>query len=638
MEKNKRQLVIKLYILIFTILALLEVIFRLSIMGSFRIENFFRIFLFMNAYALILVFLIRLLPRKIVRHFSFILILSIIFFYITQDLYYRVLSGFFSFSLIGDAHAGLAFLGKVFTNITWIHILYLIPITITIMYFKKYKSILIPKRFLSFVSSKDLALSMIFTISVFMISVYTIPTTNSIITDSPYAYSSYDLYVENPSAFQTINKFGVLTYLQRDIVTTFNENEDIESIDEMISSYINDRVEHQDNAYTGYFEDKNLILIMAESFDTYAIDPSLTPNIYEMQQHSWNFTNYYSPLFFRNTADTEFMSQTGLYAHKSVNLTMETFRENKFPNTLPGIFKQKGYGSYSFHNYTDYFYPRSEFHPNTLGYDEYYGAVALGMLEETNGVVIHHDWQSDLELANKTMDILKDKQEPFFTYMLTVSGHLPYNDNHPIAETNIDLIRQIFIDEEREMPIDDILYYHAANYELDLAIGALLDRLEEENMADDTVIMLYGDHYAYGLNQDDISDYDDTKDMEHLLSIQRVPMMIYHPDLVKEDKNEVFASIDIMPTIANLFNLEINYKQIFGKDIFGNQRRSVLFSNGSVLTEDFLYNLEKDEITLFNDDYTLEEANLVINEYIYRIKINQWILEIDYFNEEDLEE
>jgi phosphoglycerol transferase MdoB-like AlkP superfamily enzyme len=260
------------------------------------------------------------------------------------------------------------------------------------------------------------------------------------------------------------------------------------------------------------------------------------------------------------------------------------------------------------------------------------------MLEETNGVVIHHDWQSDLELANKTMDILKDKQEPFFTYMLTVSGHLPYNDNHPIAETNIDLIRQIFIDEEREMPIDDILYYHAANYELDLAIGALLDRLEEENMADDTVIMLYGDHYAYGLNQDDISDYDDTKDMEHLLSIQRVPMMIYHPDLVKEDKNEVFASIDIMPTIANLFNLEINYKQIFGKDIFGNQRRSVLFSNGSVLTEDFLYNLEKDEITLFNDDYTLEEANLVINEYIYRIKINQWILEIDYFNEEDLEE
>ena len=126
--------------------------------------------------------------------------------------------------------------------------------------------------------------------------------------------------------------------------------------------------------------------------------------------------------------------------------------------------------------------------------------------------------------------------------------------------------------------------------------------------------------------------------MENPLSIQRVPMMIYQKDLVKEDKNEVFASIDIMPTIANLFNLEIEYKNTFGKDIFSNQRRVVLFSNGSVLTDKFLYNLEKDEITLFDDAYTYEEANLMINECIYRIKINQLILEVDYYNKEDLEE
>ena len=636
MEK-KSKVIIKLYILIFLILAFLEAVFRLSIINTLKLESFLRIFLFINAYTFILVFLIRLFPVKMIRYFALMLTFFIVMFYFTQDLYYRVLGGFFSFSILGDAHAGFAFLGKVFTNMTWIHLLYLMPIVVSFMYFRKYKTAQVPKGFLSFVSSKDFALSIVLTVSVFLLSVYTIPDTNSMMDDSPYAYSSYELYVENPSAFQTINNFGVLTYLQRDIVTTFNEEDDMEYIDEMISSYMDDRVEHQDNEYTGYFENKNLIMIMAESFDTYAIDPDLTPNIYQMQQNSWNFTQYYSPLYFRNTADTEFMSQTGLYAHKNVNLTMETFRDNTFPNTLPGMFNEKGYGSYSFHNYTDYFYPRSEFHPITLGYDEYYGAVALDMLEEKNGLVVNHDWQSDLELANKTIDILKEKQQPFFTYMLTVSGHLPYNDNHPIAEKNIDLIRQIFIDNHREIPMDDILYYHAANYELDLAIGALLDRLEEENLDDNTVIMLYGDHYAYGLNEDDISAYDDTKDIDHLLAMQRVPMMIYHPDLIPEDKNEIFASIDIMPTIANLFNLDIDYRQIFGKDIFSNQRRSVIFSNGSVLTDDFLYNLEKDEITLFNEAYTLEEAHLIINEYIYRIKINQWILEVDYFKEDDLE-
>ncbi|MFA6801454.1 MAG: LTA synthase family protein, partial [Acholeplasmataceae bacterium] len=480
--------------------------------------------------------------------------------------------------------------------------------------------------------------SILISVTIFFIALVTIPKTNALIADSPFAYSTYDLYLENPSAFQTINNFGVLTYLQRDIVTTLNEVQDVELIDDMIASYLDTIEEHEDNEYTGYFEDKNLILIMAESFDTYAIDPSLTPNIYQMQQSSWNFTSYYSPLFFRNTADTEFMVQTGLYAHQSVSLTMDVFSGNEFPNTLPKLFEAQGYGSYSFHDYTDYFYPRSEFHPQTLGYDEYYGAVALGMLEEQSGIIAHHEWQSDLELVNKTMDILKEKEQPFFTYMLTVSGHLPYNDNHPIAEKNIDTIRQIFIDENREMPSEDILYYHAANYELDLAIGALMDRLEEENMADDTVIMLYGDHYAYGLDQKEITDYDDTKTMDNLLSIQRVPMMIYTPGLTHENKDEVFASIDIMPTIANLFNLDINYSQVFGKDVFSSNDRAVLFSNGSLLTDNFLYNLEKDEITLFNDDYTIEDATLLINEYIYRMKINKWILEVDYFNTEVQEE
>jgi phosphoglycerol transferase MdoB-like AlkP superfamily enzyme len=637
MEISKRKLVLKLYLIIFSILTCLEGIFRLSIIGTFKLENLFTIFLFVNAYTLIILFLIRLLPRKVARYFTYVVLLGITIFYFSQDVYYRTLSGFFSFSLIGDANAGFAFIGKVFKNMTWVHLLYILPIFIMTKYFIKYKNKIIPKSFLFVVSTKDFVFTILLAVAVFSLSVFTIPHTNTLLQDSPFAYSKFDLYLENPIAYKTIDNFGVLTYLQRDIVTSFNEIEDPEMIETLIDDYLDTKVEHEDNAYTGYFEDKNLILIMAESFDTYAIDPSLTPNIYQMQQNSWNFTQYYSPLYYRNTADTEFMAQTGLYAHKNVNLTMESFSENEFPNTMPRLFGEQGYGSYSFHNYTDYFYPRSVFHPQTLGYDEYYGAEALGLLEEQSGVVIHHDWQSDLDLVNKSMDILVEKEEPFFTYMLTVSGHLPYNDNHPIAEKNIELIRQIFIDENREIPSEDILYYHAANYELDLAIGQLLARLEEENMADDTVIMLYGDHYAYGLDQDLIASYDDTKTMDNLLSIQRVPMMIYNPSLEHEDIDEVFASVDIMPTISNLFNLDIQYDQIFGKDIFSNQEKAVIFSNGSVLTDKFLYNLETDKIEIFDDNYTREEATLLINEYIYRMKINQWMLEIDYFNHEDLE-
>jgi len=633
--KNQKYFLAKMYILIVSLLSLLEIIFRVSVIKNIHIEDILSIFLFVNAYALIIVFFIRLLPRKIAKIVGIAILIAIVSFYTAQDLYYRVLKGFFSFSLIGDAHAGIAFLGRIFKSVSWMHLLYLIPLSIVIWVIKKYRKKVVPKRFLFFQSISDFIISASLTISVFALAVITIPKSSSITIDSPYAYSTYDLYVENPIAYQTINKFGVLTYLQRDIVTTLTHKEDYETMKTSIDDYLDTLVEHEDNAYTGLFEGKNMILIMAESFDTYAIDPILTPNLYQLQQNSWNFTNYYSPLYFRNTADTEFMSQTSLYAHKSVNLTMDTFKENTLPNTFPRLFGEKDYGSYSFHNYTDYFYPRSEFHPTTLGYDEYYDAIALGLLDEDYSPFGTHEWQSDVDLVNGAMDILSEKEEPFFTYMLTVSGHLPYSGRHPIAEKNLEIIEQLMLDNDMEVPYDDFLYYHAANYELDQAIGVLLDRLEEENMLDDTVIMLYGDHYAYGIDQDKIAEYDDTKSLDDSLSFQRVPMMIYTPSIQPMDKDEVFASIDIMPTLANLFNLNLDYDQVFGKDIFGNQDNAVLFSNGSLITNDFKYNLESDEMIVYNDNMTDAEATVVVNEYIYRMKINEWILEIDYFKEND---
>ncbi|MFO7969061.1 MAG: LTA synthase family protein [Bacillota bacterium] len=631
MDKIRKHFIIKLFLIIFLILLYLEIVFKISIIGFERSDSVSRVFIFTLSYSLILLIFLRFIPRKIFKGFSLLLIIFITFFYFAQDIYYRVLSGFFSFALAGDAHTGIAFLGRVIKNIDWIHLLYLLPIILGVLLFIKYRKTSIPKKFIFFNSAYDFFNSMIIAILLFTTVVHTIPKNTDIFINSPYVYSDFDFYQEIPSAYQTIDKFGVMTYFQRDISSTFKENPDESSLYDEIKEYLETKTEHEANGYTDYFKDKNFIMIMAESFDTIAIDPSLTPNLYNLQQNSWNFDNYYSPLYFRNTADTEFMSQTGFYTHKNSLLTTQTYRDNLFPDTLPKLFADKGYETYAFHNYTDYFYPRSEFLPSTIGYDEYYGAKRLDMLEYKGGVITNHNWQSDLELMEETMDILTEKNEPFFSYILTVSGHLPYNSRHPIAEKNIDIIRNIFIEEDREMPINDILYYHAANYELDLAVGYLMNRLEQENMADDTVIMIFGDHYAYGIDQGDIAQYDETKELDSPISFQRVPMMIYHPNIIANEKSHVFASIDIMPTVANIFGLDLNYKPILGKDIFGDQRRAVFFSNGSILTDNFFYDLELEEYTFFDDELTEEEAFIFVNEYIYRQYINQAILEIDYF-------
>jgi len=622
---------IKIFLLIYVNLLFLELVFKLSITG-FKMEYTQRIIVFTLAYALILLMIFRFIPRRIFKVFSITSVVLITFFYFAQDMYYRILSGFFSFDMASDAHKAIAFLSRVLENLTWIHALYLVPIIVGVLLMKDFNKKDFPKRYFFYNSYFEFFELLLIAFLMFMTVVHTIPKETEYYTNSPYVYTEYDFYREVPSAYQTINKFGLITYFQRDVVNKFSDESDYMSLYNEIVEYGETRVNHTSNIYTGYFEGKNLIMIMAESFDTFAIDPSLTPNIYHrLLPNSWYFDQFYAPLYYRNTADTEFMSQTGLYTDRTTTLTMEQYKDNYFPYTLPRLFNQDAYGTYAFHNYTDYFYPRSSFLPDTLGYDEYYDAIDFEMMEYREGVITRHDWQSDVDLIDQTMDVLSEKVEPFFSYILTVSGHLPYSDNHPIAEKNIDIIRQIFEEEGREIPSEDFLYYHAANYELDLAIGHLLDRLEEEGLADDTVVMLFGDHYAYGIDEEDIVDYDETKESDEYWRLQRVPMIIYHPNIIPKVKGEIFSSIDIMPTIANLFELDLDYRYIFGKDIFSNQRRNVFFSNGSMFTDEFYYDIEDEESIFYQEGISEEYIIQLVGEYIYRQKINQYILEIDYF-------
>lgn len=632
MQPKKRIRIISLFFIITLSLIYLELVFRLSIIGIDDIHDSYRTIAFSLAYAIVILVILRVMPRKAVKIMALLFITALSFLYFAQDVYYRILSGFFSFSVTGDAHMGVAFLGRVTKNLEFIHLLYTVPVVFGIAIYIKKKQYVVPKRYLYFDSIYDLMNSVLIMFLLFIAVIHTIPKNTTHYIDSPYIYTDFDMYVEMPSAYQSIRMFGMLTYIQRDIFQAFDDEPDERTTYDEIEEYLDSKRDHERNDYTGLFRNKNLIMIMAESLDTFAIDPVFSPNLYDLQQNAWNFDNFYSPLYFRNTADTEFMSQTGFYTNRNTLLTMNTYKDNVFPYTLPRLFNRAGYDSYAFHNYTDYFYPRSVFLPETLGYDTYHDAVSLGMMDFKEGVITNHQWQSDLDLMVEALDTLWENDTPYFSYLLTVSGHLPYTDNHPIAQKNIGLIEQLLVDHELERPIDDFLYYHAANYELDLAIGYLMNRLETTGRAEDTVIMLFGDHYAYGINQDDIALYDDTKSLENPLSFQRVPMMIYHPDLVPDTKSHVFASIDIMPTLANLFDLDLDYTPVFGKDIFGNQRRAVFFSNGSMLTDDFFYDLESETYTFYTDEFTEDDALIFQFEYQYRQTINQHILDIDYFD------
>ena len=60
-----------------------------------------------------------------------------------------------------------------------------------------------------------------------------------------------------------------------------------------IDAYVSTLTPSSQNAYTGVFEGKNLILICAEAFSGFLIDPELTPTLYRLSTNGINFNDYY---------------------------------------------------------------------------------------------------------------------------------------------------------------------------------------------------------------------------------------------------------------------------------------------------------------------------------------------------------
>lgn len=625
------------------IIIFLEVTFRARLLYfEFNFQDFFsmdmiRNLLFTLAYALFVVTFMKFFKPKTAKYLFIVFTLFFVGLYFSQDLYYLVSGGnFYSIAISGDVSKGVTFVYRIYQSLTLAHIIYFIPVAVIVYLIKLDRKGKINLFNIRYKSYKQPFAFIIIAVATLFLTVQTINTDKD--EDDIFGFSDYDLYVEPIVPHTAMRKFGVITYARIDLKNAISPQEDEASFgDEDIEQFFNDRDPHLDNSMSGLLKDKNLIMIMAESLDTYAIHPDFTPNLYQIMNSGWNFTNFYAPLYYRNTADTEFMVQTGYYPNRNVQLSMDSYSQNYFPNTLPRLFGEEHYSSASFHNFSDHFYPRGVFHPSVLGYEDFYGPDELGMItpddEERDGITGHY-WHSDLEMFEKGLDNIIHEDQ-FLAYFLTVSGHLPYEDGrHDLAKEHLPIIDAIMVDNDMTDVPEAIRYYHAAQWELDRAVGYLLETLETEGILDDTVIMIFGDHYAYGLDQDVIWEYDNIKDESNPLNIHNVPFIMYNPSFEPETFDQYFSSIDIIPTIANLFDLDLEYDKIMGLDAFDSHLNTVIFSSVSFMTSAYYYDVEQDIFYLEEDVVTEEDERALIGQVLYYNRVNNYILDHDYFNTE----
>lgn len=389
-----------------------------------------------------------------------------------------------------------------------------------------------------------------------------------------------------------------------------------------INSYFMNNTGKVRNEYTGIFKGKNVIFILLESVNDVIIQyPELYPNFHKLVTEGWYFENNYSPRNSCATLNNEFSGMTSLYSIANV-CTGSVYSDNSYYQSVFNLYNKAGYTTFSAHNYTDAYYPRKKIHPN-MGSQQYYGVKDLGISYSNEYV----NWSNDDDFLEKVVDIIAEKRkdnEQFMAWLTTVSSHQPYRVSSIQGDRYYNLTKGM------DLP-EDVRRYMSKLKIVDDAIGVLLDGLEEQGILDDTVLVLYGDHYPYGIsttNLNKVLDYDTAEDK----NAERVPFIIYNSAMEGKVFSQYTTYVNILPTISNLFSLDYEANLMMGSDLLAENYESiVIFADGTWKNENCFYDSSTGKVKYYNDEYNEEDVFYITNSVNNKLALSEKIIKTNYF-------
>ncbi len=634
----------KLNLLIYYILFIIyeELVFSCLIYKSFP-TSLWLIILFSIPIAIILNLITSVFKPKINKFLTYIITIALIILFSAQIVYYSMYEAIISF--FSMMHGGQitefmeAIIDVVLRN--WYGIaLFALPLVILIVLSKK-KVLLFERN-----SLKEIAIKMTSVVVVHLVALLCVNFINT-----NMMYSNKNLYYNIHIPKVTANRMGLLTTMRLDLqrfIFGFEEklsvetsttpieeeensynvtyidfdkliqNEENNTIKEM-HEYFSSQEASKKNKYTGMFKGKNLIVLVGESFSSLAIREDLTPNLYKLYKEGFQFDNFYTPIFPVSTADGEYITDTSLIPKEGVWSFLKV-AGNYMPYSYPNVFEKQGYSSNAYHNHTATYYERDKY-IETMGYDSYL-AVGTGLEDRMDT----SNWpNSDYEMVKTTMDDYINN-EKFMAYYMTVSGHMNYTKiGNMMVYRNWDQVKDLPYSHKAKS-------YLAANIELDKAVGELIRRLEEAGKLEDTVIVISGDHYPYGLTLEEINELS-TFERDDKFEKYRMPFLIWSGSMKEPIKVEkIGSSLDVLPTVLNLFGAEFDSRLLIGRDILSDTEPLVIFSDRSFITDKGRYNAVTGEF-IANEGTTAEEGYVdKINTIIYKkYQMSRLILENDYY-------
>lgn len=537
-------------------------------------------------------------------YYAFVILLMV------QDIYYQVFSRLFSFKDIQLAGEGSDYAGYVLSLLDdrfWITFIPLIITGAVGVFLFKY-TLTISKE------GKIASCSVLASVILYINMVYT------------KSYEGWDVFNDENYIYNTMHDrvrayklCGFYQYGLKDFTQTFMRSfgADKEQIAK-ISTFFEGRGEEGargTNFMTGILEGKNVIFVLMESIDDIACREDVMPTLYRMSEEGISFSNMYASIYgSAATINSETATNIGYYAPQDGSV-IYSFADNYFPDSLAARFENAGYVARQYHfNYPQY-YDRESM-SRAFGYKEY-----VSFIENMNGTGADPGLDTILVEDDKLYQALV-QDEKFFDYIISFTTHLPYDKTDAYVQTAL----------ERHPEYEGLTYseeinnYFAKARITDDMLSGLIQRLEQDGLMDNTVIVAMGDHYPYGLlDKEALYDLSAVDEYEQLL--YKVPCVIWTPGMEAVKVDKTASSIDVVPTIVNMMGMGDTAVYI-GNDIFDeNYAGYAYFSDGSWICGDTYYYQGK-LVSGMMDENEIADINRKVME---AINANDNILHTDYW-------